>query len=148
MMNRVLSLAAGLALTGMSVVALAENATQVPGYTIHHNAMTTDNLSPQVAKAYNIQRSKSRGLLNVSVIKEQPGTTGTPVKARVSATATNLSGQSRTIEMREVQDGDAIYYLADFRVTNEETLDFSLEVQPDGASKNYRASLRQQFFTE
>ncbi len=147
-MKRVLSLAAGVTLAGMSLFAAAENATHIPGYTIHHNAMTTDTLSPQVAKAYNIQRSKNRGLLNVSVIKKQEGTTGTPVKARINASASNLTGQLRVIKLREVMEAGAIYYLGDFRVTNQETLDFKLEVQPDGESASYPAILRQQFFTE
>lgn len=148
MMKRALSLAAGAALAGMSVFAVAENATRVPGYTIHHNAMTTDTLSPQVAKAYNIQRSKNRGMLNVSVIKEKEGTTGTPVRARINASASNLTGQFRVIKLREVVDAGAIYYLGDFRVANQETLEFKLEVQPEGAATSYPAVLRQQFFTE
>lgn len=148
MIKKVLSLTAGLTLAGVSFFALAQNATQVPGYTIHHNAMTTDTLAPQVAKIYNIRRSKNRGMLNVSVIKDQPGTTGIAIKADVTATATNLTGQSRDIEMREVLDGDAIYYLADFRVSNQEVLDFKLDILPEGESTHYQTSLRQQFYTE
>ena len=147
-MKKVLSLAAGVALAGMSLFAAAENATRVPGYTIHHSAMTTDTLSPQVAKAYNIQPSKNRGMLTVSVIKENEGTTGTSVKARITAFASNLTGQSRVIELREVMDAGAVYYLADFRVTHQETMDFKLEVQPEGESASYPAILRQQFYTE
>ena len=148
MIKRVLGIAAGVTLAGISLLAGAENATRVPGYTIHHNAMTTDILTPKVAKAYNIQRSKSRGMLNVSVIKEHEGTTGTPVKAQINATASNLTGQSRTIELREVLDAVAIYYLADFRVANQETLNFKLEVKPEGTQSSYSASFSQQFFTE
>jgi hypothetical protein len=147
-MKRIMSLAAAAVLASNSLLAAAENATHVPGYTIHHNALTTDTLTPQVAKTYDIQRSKNRGLLNVSVIKEQEGTTGTPVKARIDASASNLTGQSRTIELREVIDGDAIYYLADFRVANQETLEFRLEVQPEGADTSYSAGFSQQFFTD
>ena len=148
MMKRVLSFAAGVTLAGISLFAVAENATRIPGYTIHHNAMTTDTLTPKVAKAYNIQRSKNRGMLNVSVIKEQEGTTGTPVKAKINASASNLTGQTRVIELREVLDSGAVYYLADFRVANQETLNFKLEVQPEGAQTSYPASFSQQFFTE
>ncbi len=147
-MKRVLSLVAGVALTGMTLFAAAENATRVPGYTIHHNAMTTDTLSPQMAKAYNIRPSKNRGMLTVSVIKESEGTTGTSVKAQITAFASNLTGQSRIIDLREVMDAGAVYYLADFRVTNQETMDFKLEVQPEGESASYPAILRQQFYTE
>jgi hypothetical protein len=129
-------------------LALAENATRVPGYTIHHNALTTDSLSPQVAKAYNITRSKSRGMLNVSVLREVPGTTGQPVKARVSVHASNLSGQVKTIELREVEDGEAVYYIGDFRVANQETLNFEVAVTPAGTDTRFVARLSHQFFTE
>ncbi len=121
---------------------MAENATHIQGYTIHHNALTTDSLAPQVAKAYGIQRSKNRGMLNVSVLKDKEGSIGESVKA----TAANLSGQSRVIDMREVMDGDAVYYMGDFRVSNQETLNFNLTVNPMGAG-SYNAKQSQQFFT-
>jgi len=146
MKNKMMGLMAGLALCGMSMSAVAENATHVAGYTIHHNALTTDSLAPQVAKAYGIQRSKNRGMLNVSVLKDKAGSIGEPVKAKVEATATNLSGQSREIDMREVMDGGAVYYIGDFRVSNQETLNFDLTVSPSGAGI-YHAKLSQQFFT-
>jgi hypothetical protein len=147
-MKRITSLVATLALLGLSQWAMGENATHVEGYTIHHNALTTDSLTPQVAKAYNIQRSKNRGLLTVSVLKDQPGTTGVPVKAQIKARATNLSSQLREIELREVDDGGAIYYIGDFRISNQETLNFQLEVTPSGTHHTYGATLSQQFFTE
>ena len=43
--------------------------TEVNGYTIHHNAFTTDTLNPEVAKTYGLQRSKYRGMLVVTVLK-------------------------------------------------------------------------------
>ncbi len=146
MMRKMMGLMAVLALFGLSMNAMAENATRVQGYTIHHNALTTDSLAPQVAKAYGIQRSKNRGMLNVSVLKDKEGSIGESVKAKVEATATNLSGQSRVIDMREVMDGDAVYYIGDFRVSNQETLNFNLTVNPMGAG-SYNAKLSQQFFT-
>lgn len=127
--------------------ALAENSTKVPGYTIHHNAITTDQLAPDVARSYGIQRSRNRGLLNVSVIKEVPGTTGTPVTATVKATARNLQGLIRELGMREVRDGDAVYYLGEFPVEHAETLNFSLQVRPQGQTTSYGAELSQEFFT-
>jgi len=143
-----MSLVAALALSGAAQWAIAENATHVDGYTIHHNALTTDSLSPQVAKAYNIQRSKNRGLLTVSVLKDQEGTTGVPMKALIKARATNLSGQLREIDLNEIDEGSAIYYVGDFRITNQETLNFQLEVTPEGTHHPYTATLSQEFFTE
>ena len=62
------------------VSAIAENSTKIPGHTVHHNVITTDFLSPSIASAYRIIRSKNRGMINISVIKDEPGTTGKPVQ--------------------------------------------------------------------
>ncbi len=142
------TLLAGLLAVVFPFALLAENSTSIPGYTIHHNAFTTDMLSPAVASAYRFRRSKNRGMLNVSIIKDIPGTLGESVAADVKVHASNLTGQTREIPMREIQDADAIYYVGDFRVANQETLDFVLTVTPKGAPRSYTAKLRQQFFTK
>jgi len=84
-------------------------------------------------------------MLNVTVLDRE---TGAPVVARVSATATNLTGQRREISLRQINDQGAIYYIGQFRIHNEETLNFVLDVIPEGhqgAPLNF--SFRQQFFT-
>jgi Domain of unknown function (DUF4426) len=147
-MKRAVSLVAACALCAAPLWALAENATHVDGYSIHHNAFTTDTLAPEVAKTYHIQRSKHRGLLNVTVIKDAPSSPGASVEAKVKVDATNLSGQVRNIDMREVKDGSAVYYIGDFHVSNEETLTFRMQVTPAGAGRTYQAQLTQEFFTD
>ena len=128
--------------------ALAENSTKAGGYVIHHNAFSADTLSPDVAKAYGIQRSKYRGLLNVSVIKAEAGTTGTPTAARVEVNTVNLTGQKSRIPMRELKDQDAIYYIGELPVHDQQTVNFVIEVTPEGSKETYSAKLSQQFFTE
>ena len=137
-----------LVLLAVPLAASAENSTHTGGYTIHHNAITTDSLPVQVATAYGIQRSKSRALLNVSVILDQPGTLGTPVHATIRAAARNLFGQIRPIEMREIVEDQAIYYIADFPVAHREVLIFDLEVLPEGGRYPLRATMRQEFWTD
>ena len=127
--------------------ASAENSTRTGGYTIHHNAITTDSLPIQVANAYGIQRSKSRALLNVSVIRDVPGEMGTPVHAQVRVAAKTLLGQIRPLELREIVEDQAIYYIADFPVAHREVLLFQFEVLPDGARYPLQASMRQEFWT-
>ncbi len=132
----------------ISLSAWAENSTGIPGYTIHHNAIPTATLDPAVAKQYRIQRSKYRGMLNVSVIKTEAGTTGKSTPAVVLAKATNIRGQLISIPMRQVLEGDAIYYIGEFRIADQETLNFDLQVQPQGESRFYTAKLSQQFFID
>lgn len=126
----------------------AENSTHTGGYTIHHNALTTDNLPIQVANAYGIQRSKTRGLLNVSVLRDDLNGPGTPVRAEIIAVARTLYGQIRPMDMREVVEGEAIYYLADFPVAHREILNFDLEILPEGGRYPLRANMRQEFYTD
>ena len=135
-------------LMALSLPAGAENSTHTGGYTIHHNALTTDSLPVQVANAYGIQRSKTRALLNVSVLRDEADGRATPVQADVRAVARTLYGQIRPIEMREVVEGEAIYYLADFPVAHREVLNFDFEIMPEGGRYPLRANMRQEFYTD
>ena len=132
----------------ISSTAVAENSTRVNGYTIHHNIITTDFLSDDVARSYGIIRSKNRAMLNVSVIKDKAGTTGTPVSASVKANMTNIYGQQRGLNLREIHETDAIYYIGTFLVRNGETLNFHLDVKPEGASKYSPAAFSEEFFVD
>ena len=133
-----------LLLPGMS---LAENATRVDGYVIHHNAFLTVDLSPEMANRYGIRRSPNRAMINISIIKEVPGTTGKAVTAKVKVTARNLRGQVRNIPVREIKEENAVYYLGDFLVENQEQVTFTIEVIPTGTTKPLYATLKQRFFT-
>jgi len=127
--------------------ALAENAMDFGDYVVHYNALGTDFLSPDVAKHYGITRSKNRAMINVSVMKKAMGLAGQPVKATVTARATNLNGQTKSLEVREIDEQTAIYYIAEFPVVNQETLDFTVEVTPAGETPK-TVTFRQQFFTD
>jgi len=137
-----------LALLLLSPYATAENSAQFGNYTVYYNAFTSDTLQPSMARAYNITRSKNRGLLSVSILKKSLSPLGTPVRAKVKASATNLTGQLKNIVIREVKDGDSVYYLSEFHVSHKEVLDFVLDIQPQGADEPFTVKFRQQFFTQ
>ncbi len=126
----------------------AENSTRAGEYIIHHNALTTDSLPAEVASAYGIQRSTSRGLLNVSVIRGKSGMLGEPVHAKINVTAKNLYGQIRPVELREIVEDKAIYYIADFPVAHREMLHFQMEVLPEGENYPVQAQMTQEFYTD
>lgn len=138
----------GLLMLATSCVVTAENSTHIPGFTIHHNAFPSAMLAPDIAKNYNIIRSKFRGLLNISVIKDIPGTTGEAVTANIKAQARDLVGRNQTIDLREIREEKAIYYIGEFTIVDGETLDFTLEVTPAGMERPVKAQLKQQFFID
>jgi hypothetical protein len=126
----------------------AEQSKVFGDYTVHFSAFTTDLLSSEVAKLYRIPRSRNRALLNISVLKKVMNTLGSPVKANIHATSTNLSSQLRELKMRELNEDGATYYIAETTVNNEETLKYTLTITPVGATETYTFSFHQQFFTE
>jgi hypothetical protein len=66
----------------------------------------------------------------------------------VKATATNLSAQLRELDIRELREHGAIYYIAETTVNNKETLKFTLTITPEDETESYSFSFQQQFFTE
>jgi hypothetical protein len=67
----------------------------------------------------------------------------------VSASANNLTGQTKQITIREVREGGAIYYIGELTVANEEILNFSVDVTPGGESNPFPTiTFQKQFFTK
>jgi len=133
----------------ISSPAIAQQAQEFGDYVVHYNALSSSLITPEVAKAYGIRRSDSRALINISVLKTTAEQAATAVKAAVTTSGRNLTGQTRNVEMREVDDGDgAIYYIGELSVRNMETFDFTVVVIPEGQSKPLNVKFRQQFYTE
>ncbi len=117
-------------------------------YIVHFNAISTDQLTPEVAKTYNIVRSRNRALLNVSIIKKVPGTTGQSVPGSVAALVANDTGQLKDANIREIREGDAVYYIADFPVSNAETLVFTVDVTPVNETSRFSVRFIRTFYDE
>lgn len=122
----------------------AENISKFGDYVIHHTALPTDILLPDVARAYKITRSKERGMINIVVQHNGKGTT-----AKVTGTGSNLNGQLKHLQFNEVKDkGDEVtYYISTFRVTNKEVINFKINVQPAGSDKTHTVTFKKEFYT-
>ena len=128
-------LLAALFLCSVAAVAHAEISQKFGPLEIHYNALTTDELLPEVARAYKIERSKTRGLVTISVLKQNKIGAPSPVPAKLTVYVTTLSQQLANVEMREIREGTAIYYLGEFRVTPPDTLKFTATVEVAGEPK-------------
>lgn len=141
-----------LALTALAIlVALPLGAAaQKPfgDYVVHHGTMLTANLDPEVARQYDIQRSQHRGLVTVAVRKNTEEGGSKAVRADVRAVAVNLSAQRRELTMQEVDEGEAIYYLADFRIDPPETVRIEIHVQPEGSDEVQVFEISREFHAE
>jgi len=114
-------------------------------YVVHFSAQSTDQLPPEVARAYNIVRSKNRAMLNVSVLRESDSR---PVSASVTVKTVNLTGQLKNITLRQIDEQEAIYYIGEVPVANRETLIFDISVMPEGVDTASDVRFKRQFFTD
>jgi hypothetical protein len=117
-------------------------------YTVHFNALVTNQLAPEIAREYGIVRSDSRIMLNVSILRKQEAGMGMPVSGAVSASAINLNGQLRGMAMREIREGDAIYYIGELAITDAETLIFTIDVTPLNEASRFTVRFKKQFFVD
>lgn len=131
-----------------SSVVVAENVVNFGDYDVHYNALRTDTLTPEIAQAYQLTRRNNRAMVNITVQKRGAGKATTPHKARVEGFASNLTGQVKNLEFREIQDGEAIYYIAETQISNDETLNFELKVTPEGKPTSTLVKFSQRFFTD
>lgn len=117
-------------------------------YVVHVNAMNSDGLTPEIASSYGITRSEDVGLINLVVLKksDEPGM-DQPVKADVSLSAANLTGQSKSVDLREIQDGMSIYQIGVVTVENRETVNFDFDIRPMGSDRMLLVRFSHEFYT-
>ena len=113
-------------------------------HVVHFSAQPTDRLSPEVARAYSIVRSPNRAMLNVSVLEEG---TNTAVTADINVKTVNLTGQLKNVTMRKIEEQEAIYYIGETPVANQETLIFDISVRPEGVEVASDVRFKRQFYT-
>ena len=107
--------------------AFAENMKKMGSMQVHYMAINATFLTPKIAKAYNIERSRFNGLINISVLDDTKEST--PAKSVIiQGKARNDLGQIKNLEFDEVKEGDAIYYLAQIKYSDEETFYFDITI--------------------
>ncbi|UUO24890.1 DUF4426 domain-containing protein [Colwellia sp. M166] len=123
----------------------AENMKKMNDINVHYIALSSTFLTPEIAKAYGIERSRYKGLINISVLDntQQDNPAKTVI---INGKARNDVGQIKSLEFTEVVEGDAVYYLAQVNYTNEETIYFDINITDKGQQHNLKFS--QKFYVD
>lgn len=117
-------------------------------YIVHYNAISSDTITPEDAARYGIARSRSNALINVVMLSKDGSPGHTPVGGSVVARVNNLTGQTKNVDMQQVTEGDAIYFIGVVSVANNETLNFNIDATPQGQQDPLQVKFQQQFFTK
>ena len=118
----------------LTTLSQADDMTQTSfgDYKILHTVFNSSFIKPEVASTYNLTRGKDRVLVNIALVKNDGSATSNGLPASVSGYAANLMQQRKPLTFIEINEQDAVYYLAALRIDNEEVLHFNIDVSANG----------------
>lgn len=102
---------------------------------VHYIAFTSTFLTPEIARANKILRSKKNALVNISVLDRR---SKEAQAVEMTGTARNLLGTLKPLTFKEVVEGDAIYYLASVPFSHKEVLRFDINIKQGSTTQNLK----------
>ena len=146
-MFRSMTICKTLFLSALLFASLGVNAEQFKTFSnleVHYIALPSTFIQPEIAKQYGIKRSKTNGLLNISILDKRKDKTAVP--ATLTGTGRNLIGQTHQLTFTEVKEGKAIYYLAEYPYLNEEIVNFDITIKTE--KKSNALKFQHKFYVE
>lgn len=137
------------AITALQVAPTSAQQSQTFGpYELHYSVVNTTFIEPKVAATYGITRGKDRAILNLSV-REQLAEGGDIARPMQLKGATwDLMQKQEVLDFQEVQEGPAIYYIAEIRFLDEEHRFFEIYFRPEGAIETYTFELKHKMYED
>jgi hypothetical protein len=127
---------------------IAEQSWQLGDYIAHANAVRTDFLTQPVADKFEIERSKEKALITISVQRPQESAPAEPIEVDLSVTAHRASTEAEPVMMRMHRADDVIYYLGVLPIRDGESIRFDIAVLPEPGAKTHRFNFERYFFTD
>lgn len=130
----------------LSPMVLAEQKQTVGNYDIHYVALDSTFLSPSIAQAYDLKRSRYTGIVNITVLNNSdPKHPAVPVE--LSGVANNLLDKRRPLKFKEIKEGDAIYYIAEIPYRDDQEINFNINVKY-GSKLNTQLKFKHKFYVD
>lgn len=131
----------------LPALALAQQSETFGPFELHYSVVNTTFLEPTIAATYGITRGEKRAILNLAV-RENLGDDSSAARAMVLQGRTWDLIQNQTLEFREIREGEAIYYIAEFPFINEEWRFFEIDFRPTGAEETYTFKFKHQLYSD
>ncbi|MEH6568523.1 MAG: DUF4426 domain-containing protein [Halioglobus sp.] len=113
-------------------------------YELHYAVVNTTFLDPSVAGSYGITRGEKRAIINLSVLDTSAD--GNPARTMLLKGRTWDLIQNQFLSFEEIREGDAIYYIAEFKFINEEWRFFEIDFRPDNAGETFTFKFKHQLY--
>ncbi len=127
-------------------LAQAEQMQQFGDYEVHYSLVNTRHIPPQVAKVYDIVRADNRMLLNIAIRKRTGEQETQAQQAELTGVRHDLM-RPYDLKFTEVKEQDAIYYISEFKVINEEFSRFAIDIKI-GAEESFTLEFKQTLYVD
>lgn len=101
-------------------------------YQVQWSVFPSTFLTADIAKANNLQRSKGIGIVNISVMQEDENGVTKPVAGQVEGQVSNDIQQVKFLAFRRIQEGDSVYFIAQYQYASGELMTFNVTARPTG----------------
>jgi hypothetical protein len=135
-----------LLLIACAPTALGESK-QFGRFEVLYSVVNTTFVEPDTAAAYDLVRARDRAFVNIAVRERLADGGDRAVSAKIEGRSWDFY-QNTYLEFREIREGGAIYYIADFEFNDKEVRFFNLRLLPEGASRSQQLKFHQQIYEE
>lgn len=105
-------------------------------YTVQWSVFPSTFLTPEIAKENGLNRSRSIGVVNIAIMTEAEDGGMKTVSGQVEGKALNDIQQAKFLAFRRIQEGDAVYFIAEYQYSNAELMTFQITARPTGAGRD------------
>lgn len=105
-------------------------------FQVHWSVFPSTFLAPEVARENNLNRSKSIGIVNISIMRETENGGLEPVSGQVEGKVLNDVQQVKFLGFRRIQEGNAVYFIAEYQYGNAELMTFQITARPTGSRQD------------
>lgn len=144
-MLRTLSLLAMLLLA--PVASAAVEPARFGDLIVYHNVFNSSMLQPEIAANAGLQRGPNQGVINIAVQRQKSGKPQA-VDAILKGEVRSLIGQPVALQFKRIEEGDAIYFVANYSSAQRGILLFKIDIQAAPGAIVHNLSFQQEFFPD
>ncbi|MGC8120057.1 DUF4426 domain-containing protein [Marinobacter sp. VGCF2001] len=105
-------------------------------YQVRWSVLPSTFLTPEVARANNLQRSQGIGVVNISIMEEDEHGQPTPVSGQVEGQVSNDIQQVKFLAFRRIQEGNSVYFIAQYQYQSGDLMTFNVTARPSGGTQD------------
>ena len=131
---------AAVLLVALPLLASAQQSERFGDYEIHYSAIPTGMLNADVAREYGLVRSRTRGMVMVTILRN-----GEAVSGAVDIVARDDNDELTEIPAERVREDGWVSYVGTFPIEPGDARIFEIDVNPHAGGEVYSVAFRQTF---